>query len=777
MMMFSFERANLSARVTWLSLVGLVLVPLLVAGGFLWATWNSDSRLDKVEAAVINLDEPVKLDGQLVPLGRQLAGGLVSGGEASTDSNFTWVLTDQQDAADGLMSGKYSAAVTIPEDFSARATSFSKSESDQIEPAEIIVEISQIRGIADTAVGQSIAAAATNALNNELTEQYLENIYVGFNTTGKQFRTVAKAADDLSAGTTQLADGLGESAVGADQLADGLSQLDNGADQLSTGATKLSNGVSQLSTGVGRLSDGLDDLADGTAQLPKQARQLAQGTEQLAGGTDELATGASKLAEGAEQFADGTAHNASGTKTYARGVHDFSDGLSQYTAGVSGLASGLGTYSDAMSQMAEDGLPASVCPEQLTAIQGGCEAFQAGVRAGAGAAVQGLNQPSEERGLLAGARQLASTSTSLTDGAHRLATGADRLAAGAAKLDTGAQQIAGGVEGLATGAVELATGAAQLANGTDRLADGMKPLAAGISGASTGAARLASGTPQLAAGASQLADGASQLAEGTHQSASGARQLSGGLTRLSEGGDELADGTKELADGLAKGAKQVPTYDKTTRTKLAEVVSTPVTSERPDWLFADIANTTFLAIIALWLGGLASFIVLRPVPSRVLASMKPSWWLAAEAMAPAAAIAVVQAIALSAVLQVLLDLRAGQVVALLGLLSLAGVAFVALNQALVAWFGGVGRFISVAIVVLSAATAITSAVPSALNSLLPFLPPTPALEGARAIASDGTGLAADTGLLLAWLGLGAAAVVIAVARRRMLPATALAHAV
>jgi putative membrane protein len=157
--------------------------------------------------------------------------------------------------------------------------------------------------------------------------------------------------------------------------------------------------------------------------------------------------------------------------------------------------------------------------------------------------------------------------------------------------------------------------------------------------------------------------------------------------------------------------------------------------------------------------------------------MKPSWWLAAEAMVPAAAIAVVQAIALSAVLQVLLDLRAGQVVALLGLLSLAGVAFVALNQALVAWFGGVGRFISVAIVVLSAAAAITSAVPSALNSLLPFLPPTPALEGARAIASDGTGPAADTGLLLAWLGLGAAAVVIAVARRRMLPATALAHAV
>ncbi len=775
-MMVSFERADLSPRVTWLSLVGLVLAPLLVAGGFLWATWNSDSRLDKVEAAVINLDEPVKLNGQLVPLGRQLAGGLVSGGEASIDSNFTWVITDPQDAAAGMASGEYSAAVTIPEDFSARATSFSKSESDQIEPAEITVEISSIRGIADTAVGQSIAAAATNALNKELTERYLENIYVGFNTTGKQFRTVAKAADDLSHGTTQLADGLGESAVGADQLADGLTELDNGAHQLSTGATQLSNGVSQLSTGVGRLSKGLDDLADGTAQLPKQTRQLAKGTQQLADGTDDLATGATKLAEGAEQFTDGTAVNASGTKSYARGVHDFSDGLSQYTAGVSGLAGGLGTYSDAMSQIAENGLPASACPEQFADIPDGCEAFQAGVRAGAGAAVQGLNQPSEESGLLGAAGQLASNSTSVSSGADRLAVGADGLAAGAAKLDTGARRIASGVDGLATGAGELATGAGKLADGTDRLADGMKPLAAGISGASTGAARLASGMPQLAAGASQLADGTTKLADGTDQSASGARQLSAGLTRLSQGGDELADGTKELADGLAKGANQVPTYDKTTRTKLAEVVSTPVTSERPDWLFADIANTTFLAIIALWLGGLASFIVLRPVPSQALASMKPSWWLAAEAMAPAAAIAVVQAIALSAVLQVLLDLRAGQVVALLGLLSLAGVAFVALNQALVAWFGGIGRFISVAIVVLSAAAAITSAVPTALTSLVPFLPLTPALEGARAIASDGTGLPGATALLFAWLALGAAAAVVAVARRRMLPATALAHA-
>ena len=70
--MFALERASATRRVTWLSLLGLVLIPLLVAGGFLWATWNSDTRLDRVQAAIVNSDEPVRLDGQLVPLGRQV---------------------------------------------------------------------------------------------------------------------------------------------------------------------------------------------------------------------------------------------------------------------------------------------------------------------------------------------------------------------------------------------------------------------------------------------------------------------------------------------------------------------------------------------------------------------------------------------------------------------------------------------------------------------------------------------------------------------------------
>jgi putative membrane protein len=160
--------------------------------------------------------------------------------------------------------------------------------------------------------------------------------------------------------------------------------------------------------------------------------------------------------------------------------------------------------------------------------------------------------------------------------------------------------------------------------------------------------------------------------------------------------------------------------------------------------------------------------VLRAVTSRVLASMKPSWRLSLEGLLPGLLIGVVQAVALTVVLQQLLDLSGGRALRLGGFALLTAVAFVALNHALVAWFGGVGRFVSVVLVVIGAAGAVTSAVPVAFDALRPLLPLTPALDGFRAIASGGTGAGAAAALLLAWLLLGLVAGVLAVARRRVL---------
>jgi putative membrane protein len=763
--MFNLERSASSRKVAWPTLVGLVLVPLVVAGGFLWANWNSDQRLGRVQAAVVNLDHAVTINKQIVPLGRQLAGGLVASKESQ---NFTWVLSDSGEAASGLASGRYAAVVTIPKSFSANATSYSKKDTTAVQAATIDVQTSPITGIADPVVGQEIASVATRALNTQLTEGYLQNIYVGFNTLNKQFATVSDAAGQLSDGTTKLAKGIDSASDGTVKFATGLEQLD-------TGAAKLSTGTGQLSIGLSSLSNGLNKLADGTAKLPAQTRQLANGARNASDGAAQLASGAKKLDRNLPAFTSGASKNAAGTKAYAAGATTYRKGVQKYAAGADQYAAGLQKYQQAIKDLGK-GTPAQLakivpCPAQLPAAS--CPVFyaglQAGVQVGTGAAVQGLTDQGKLPGLLTGAKALSSGADQLSDGAGKLSSGASQLSSGAAQLNTGAQAIAGGVHGVSGGVSQLSTGLGKLADGTDRLATGTKALSKGISG-------VADGGSKLAAGATKLADGASQLADGASQSSTGADKLSAGLISLSDGGTKLADGSRKLADGLKKGKDQVPTYDKSAREKLSSVVTNPVTSERPSTVFADVATTTFLAVLALWIGALATYLVLRAVSSKALTSMKSSWRLALEGLLPGLVTSAVQALALTVVLQILLNLSAGQTIKTLGFALLAGIAFVAVNHALVAWFGGVGRFASVVLVVLAAAGAITSAVPGLFDDLRPFLPLTPALQGLRAIASDGTGTGGSVGLLLAWLVVGAVASVLAVARRRVVSPLAVATA-
>ncbi|BAK33302.1 hypothetical protein MLP_02880 [Microlunatus phosphovorus NM-1] len=754
--MWKLERAR-DPKITWLSLVGLILVPLLVSGGFLWATWNSDDRLDLVQAAIVNNDEGVTLNDQFVPLGRQLAGGLVNGEDDV--ANFGWVLTDDEDAQQGLAKGTYAAVVTIPEDFSKRATSFSKDEVAEIEPAEIAVQTSEVSGITDGVVAQVITTAARDTLNTELTKQYLDNIYLGFNSTKKQFQSVATGARKLADGTSELSDGLDQVSTGSVKLADGLEQLDNGTQQLSTGMTKL---------------------ADGTKALPKQTRQLADGAQDAADGADQLADGVKQFTGGLTQLNEGTKKQP-GFGEFVDGAGKFAKGAGQYGTlgagvgkGVQALDDGMKQASDGMAQLAQLGA-AGYSEEGLAALKAGLKPFQitcaaempdeqcfgflaaaaAGVAAGTGAAHAGLTTKQKAPD---------GKSYSLVDLSKNLESGGSQLAENGPLIAKGMNGFAGGIDKLADNGPKLAKGTSSLATGLDQLADGTDQLSTGLT--------------QLSGGIQQTAAGTKQLAVGTSQSATGGRQLSDGLVKLADGGSQLADGTEQLASGLEKGAKQIPTYDKQMRTALSSVVAAPVTAERPSSLFADLANTTFLSVIALWLGGLASFVVLRAVPSRVLTSMKPSWRLAGEALLPAVGVAVIQAIALTVTLQILLALSAGQVAQLLPFLLLTGLAFVGVNHALVAWLGGAGRFISVGVVVLSAATAITHAIPPFLSAVVPFLPLTPAMEGARAIASSGPGAGGSVGLLLAWLLIGVAAGVLAVTRHRvarvpeLVPATA-----
>ncbi|KQQ65286.1 YhgE/Pip domain-containing protein [Microbacterium sp. Leaf320] len=616
-MTLPIERARSRKPITWLTILGILLLPAAVGGILVAALQNPTERLDSMTAAIVNLDEPVEIDGQLTPLGRQLASGLVEGSD-ELDSNLTWVISNEDDAAEGLADGSYQAVITIPEEFSAAATSAGQAISDgggEAEQATIQVTTPDDGLVADDLITSQIANVAASSMGTLLSEATTENILVGFTTIGDQ---------------------IGEAADGAVQLATGARDAATGAAVIPGGATQLASGAAELGTGASSLASGLDTLASKTREAAGGATTLGQG---LTAGAAELQS----RAAGAQQVATGSA----------------------------GIAAGLNKLS---SECAASGAAQAYC-DQIAA-----------------------------------------------------------LSAGATKTDVGVQQLAALPSTVATQMGQAGTGATTLADGLNQLAS---------------------------QGLDESADGARALSSGAGQLSSGATELATGATELSTGLDTLATGTGDLAGGLRTAADSLPSFSDSESTSLASVIADPVASKGADG--ATIFGPTaipLLAAVVLWFGALASFLVMRAHTARTLTSRRSSAGLALRAFAPAAAIGAAQGLLVSLIVQIVASYDAGTWWAFAGIAVLAGIVFAAVNQALVAVFGGIGRWISALVGVLAIATGLISTVPGWLADLGAALPTAPAFTGL--IAATG-GAAAG---LVVWGVLSLVATTVAVALRR-----------
>lgn len=658
-----------SRPVHWYTVLGLVLVPILVAGGFLLAGVNSDNRLHTVQAAVVNLDEAVTIDGQYTPLGRQLTANLV---DSDRTENLTWVLQSEENARAGLDTGEYAAMVVIPKNFSAAATSFSK-DADEAEQATIQVYTSPVAGVADATLGRLVASEAASMLNSTLTEGYLKQIYIGFNDMGKQFVTLADGSDQLADGARKLADGI----------------------------SSASDGTQQLYTGQRKLADGLGQMKDKTASMPKDIRKLANGVGDYVDGVNQLVDS-----------------SVSGQQTMIATVRQLEDGAGQMADQFGAFGSNAELVQGA-THAAEQAAAGIDCPDfgvDAATQAAMCQAFQAGLKGGAdvGATV----------GVTAAGQAAQQGATQFKGGLTQFRQG---LEAAANDKDT-AKQLA-----------QLKSGGKELAKGTDKLADQM---------------------PQLVDGIAQSADGASKLADGIDQ-------LGAGLITASSGGQKLADGMRKMSDGIASGADKLPSYSTSDRQNLSTVVASPIDTSALNGLAnANVGWISLVLVLALWLGALATYSVVKAIGAGLLSSSEPTALLIARSLVPGLVVVGVQAVLVAGLSRFGLDLSWQKWLAVTGVLLLAGFTFVVINHALVAWLGGLGRLVSVLFAVLTTASALIGAAPAVFAALRPFSPLTPALDAIRAIVTESSGAPIATLTLVGWLVLALLASAVAVARRR-----------
>ncbi|MEY2849341.1 MAG: hypothetical protein RI885_2008, partial [Actinomycetota bacterium] len=276
----------------------------------------------------------------------------------------------------------------------------------------------------------------------------------------------------------------------------------------------------------------------------------------------DLGSSLGTAADGAQDLADGATGLGSGLDSLAAGAASAQSGASQLSSGVATYTGGVGSLSSGLAQLDRGAAG-------LTQVSQGVATYTGGV--------------SQLAGLI------AVETAKLTD-ADPLN---DQVAVGTLSALSG--QLSG-----------AAAGGSTLASQTSSAVSGVR---GGISGSASGAARLAAGSASLNSGASSLASGLGSLSTGAADAAAGATSI--------------ASGAGELATGLRTGADQVPQTDANTQAATAEVVAEPVT------LSIDQANevvdlgqkvATFLVPLGLWLGAIATFLVLGRSSAQALAS-------------------------------------------------------------------------------------------------------------------------------------------------------------
>lgn len=675
-----------------LALIALTCVPLLYGALYLYANWNPQGNLDKVTAAVVNLDDGAKKDGEFTRVGDDVVENL------EEDGTFSWAHLDtRKEAEDAVASGEYAFALVLPDDFSAALVS--PGDFKDADQADLELLTNDANNFMVSNFARTLAGEVRTSVSEEVGTETASAMIAGFVDIHSSMGDAADGAKKLydgtlslgdgvltlADGTTKLVDGSSELSEGSVKLKDGTSQLSGGLQDLLAGQKKLSNGASDLADGTGELATGADKLSKGlqtmqakTKSLPDSVSQLNDGTQSAKGAADQLATGSRQVADGNQQLAT-TADEAISVinqlqadtdKRLENVKTDAQAQLDQLVAEGTLSAEQAKAIKSTISQSVEESALPNALESKVDQVNSGLSSMQSKLHA------------------------LADGSEKVADGNQQLATGLGTLAEGTKKLDAAVPSLVDGISSAADGSAALATGAHSANDGAKKLAAGEKSALAG--------------TSQAAGGAKALDEGAGTLVQGTDALHGGLVKLSDGVGDLSKGAGQLEDGSSQLSSGLHDGVKQVPNPDQKTSDQLADVIGSPVALDNVKQAEAQSYGAglaPFFMTLATYIGVLVLTQVMRPITKRALLSNGSNWKISIGGWLPFAAIAVVQTSLLYAAVHFGLGLTTAHPWMAWLLLVCAALCFSALIQGFFALLGTAGKFLVLVLMVLQLITA------------------------------------------------------------------------
>jgi putative membrane protein len=481
-----------------------------------------------------------------------------------------------------------------------------------------------------------------------------------------------------------------------------------------TAASKLLAGYSTIHTQVSQAATGAAQLQSGLTSAASGAAKLQTGATQLNTAQKQLSAGATQLATGASKLDTGLSTLKQKTRTLPKQTKTLASGADQVADGNEKIAATGRQVATASSTLVKD----------LSTLDG-----DLATRLKA----QGFTQAQINQVLAETAKLRAPVVTANT------------------KIQSTSEQLN-----------QLATGARKVSNGAAALAKATPALTSGISTA--------------ASGANQLNTGAQQLATGEKQAVTGQGQLLTGVTSLNSGITKLKTGATDLHTGLANGVKQIPNPSASQRKAVAETLGAPVTLQNVSQATADSYGAglaPFFLSLACWIGAYVLFLLVRPLSPRALAALQSPLRVALGGWLPPALFGAIQATLLFTAVSLGLGINAAHPWLTVGFLILTSLTFVAVLHALSAWFGAIGKFLGLVLMVIQLVSAGGTfpwqTIPAPLYFFHHVLPMSYAIDGVRHLMYGGSGASLGRDLLVlgTWLLAALAASTLAARKQRV----------
>lgn len=181
-------------------MAAIVVIPTIYSTLFLGSMWDPYGSVEHLPVAVVNLDQPVTVEDTTYDVGQSLVENLKQ--EPSLDFHFV----GQEEARQGLADGVYYMVITIPRDFSQRASSITGAWPQKM---ELEYETNPGTNYIASKLGESAMKELELGVREEVTYTYATALL-------KQLDTLGDGMDQAAHGSGELKDGAHTLAQGAD---------------------------------------------------------------------------------------------------------------------------------------------------------------------------------------------------------------------------------------------------------------------------------------------------------------------------------------------------------------------------------------------------------------------------------------------------------------------------------------------------------------------------------------------------------------------------------